>query len=134
MVAESLVGKVVDDTEGIEVGFVAHADARYLSLGGGPEAAFRLGRRFVGLIADRVTLKAPIHELFANLNVIDRDGEFVGVLRDTIDMEDVFDSIIIEDEEGRLLTALTEEIRLIDEFIELSATGEELEQHEAAGG
>ena len=134
VVPQSLVGKVVVDPEGIEIGFVAHADPRYLTIGGGPGATIRLGQRFVGSVADRVTLKAPIYELFENLNVIDREGEFVGVVRDTIDAEDVFDSIVVEDEDGRLLTVLTEDIRSIDEFVEISASAEELEAHEAAGG
>jgi len=130
----SLLGKVVADPEGVELGFVAHADDRFLEVGEGPGATIWLARRFVGSVADRVTLKAPVYELFGNLNVVDRDGEFVGVVRDTIDMEDVFDSIVVEDEEGRLLTVLLEDIRLIDEFVELSASGEQLAQQGRSGG
>ena len=134
MVSQSLVGKIVVDPEGVELGFVARADDEFLMVGGGPGATMRLGRRFVASIADRVTLRAPIYELFANLNVIDRDGEFMGVVRDTIDAEDVFDSIVVEDEEGRLVTVLLEDIRSIDEFVELSASAEDLEEPEGASG
>jgi len=130
----SPLGKVVADAEGVELGFVAAADDRFLEVGEGPGATIRLGRRYVGSIADRVTLKAPVYEMFANLNVVDRDGEFVGVVRDTIDMEDVFDSIVVEDEEGRLLTVLLEDIRVIDEFVELSTTSEHLAQQALSGG
>ena len=130
----SPLGKVVADAEGVELGFVARADDQFLEVGEGPGATIRLGRRYVDSIGDRVMLKAPVYELFANLNVVDRDGEFVGVVRDTIDMEDVFDSIVVEDEDGRLLTVLLEDIRLIDEFIELSTTNEHLAQQALSGG
>jgi len=130
----SPLGKVVADPDGVELGFVAHADDQFLEVGEGPNATIILGRRYVGSVAERVLLKAPVYELFANLNVVDRDGEFVGVVRDTIDMEDVFDSIVVEDEEGRLLTVLLEDIRLIDDFVELSTSGEQLAQQARSGG
>ncbi len=132
-VPSSLVGKVVVDPEGVEMGFVAHADDRFLTVGEGG-SSLRLGRRFVGTIADRVLLRSPMYELFGALNVIDRDGEFVGVVRDTIDAEDVLDSIVVEDEEGELLTVPLEDIRSIDEFVELSTLADDVREREATGG
>ncbi len=134
MASQSFVGKVVVDPEGVELGYVGAADDAFLDVGEGPGATMRLSRRYVGAVAERVTLKAPVYELFANLNVIDRDGEFVGVVRDTIDMEDVFDAIVVEDEEGRLMNVLLEDIRTIDEFVELSVSAEDLERQAASGG
>lgn len=130
----SIVGKVVVDPESVELGFVAHADDRFLTVGEGPGATLRLGRRFVGSVAERVVLRAPLYELFGGLNVIDREGEFVGVVRDTIDAEDVFDSLVVEDEDGQLLTVLLEDIRSIDEFVELNAQAEDVREREGPSG
>jgi len=117
----------VVDPDGIELGYVSAEEENFLVIGDGSSGILRLGRRFLGSVADKVTLKGPLVEVLAGLNVVDNEGEFVGVVRDTVEAEDVLDSLIIEDEQGELLTVLLEDVRSIDEWVELSASGDELE-------
>ena len=86
-----------------------------------------LGRRFVKQIVDRVVLSGPATELFTGLNVIDSAGEYVGVVRDTVESGDILDSLIIEDEEGAMLVTVMEDILMIDEWIELKISGDDLQ-------
>lgn len=122
----SLVGMTVVDTEGVEVGYVSGEEPNVLVLGEGSSGRMRLGRRFVSGVVDRVTLKGPSAEIFAGLNVIDSDGEFVGIVRDTNEADDVLDSFIVEDEEGTMVNVLLEDVRSIDEWVELSVSGDSL--------
>ncbi len=122
----SLVGMSVVDADGVEVGYVSGEEPNALVLGEGSSGRMRLGRRFVRGIVDRVTLAGPASEIFAGLNVIDSDGEFVGIVRDTLEAEDVLDSFIIEDEQGEMVSALLEDVRSIDEWVELSVSGDSL--------
>jgi len=121
-----LVGKAVVDTEGVEIGFVMTEDEKFLTVGEGPIGSIRLGKRFVDRVADRVLLKGTLVEMFTGLNVIDAGGEFVGIVRDTIETEDSWDSILVEDEEGEMVVVVLEDIKTIDEFVELDVTGDEL--------
>jgi len=121
-----LVGKAVVDTEGIELGYVMSEDDRFLTVGEGPIGSMRVGKRFVDRVADRVLLKGTLVEMFTGLNVIDASGEFVGIVRDTIETEDTWDSILVEDEEGEMVVVVLEDIKSIDEFVELDVTGDEL--------
>ncbi|TLZ53679.1 MAG: hypothetical protein E6K17_09305 [Methanobacteriota archaeon] len=121
-----LVGKAVVDTEGVEIGFVMTEDEKFLTVGEGPIGSIRLGKRFVDRVADRVLLKGTLVEMFTGLNVIDAGGEFVGIVRDTIETEDTWDSILVEDEEGEMVVVVLEDIKTIDEFVELDVTGDEL--------
>jgi sporulation protein YlmC with PRC-barrel domain len=122
----TLVGRSVVDSEGVELGYVASEEDRFLVLGEGPTGKLRLGRRFVDRIADRVTLRAPSVEMFTGLNVVDVQGDFVGIVRDTVESEDVLDSFIVEDEQGEMVTVLLEDVRSIDEWLELGVTSEAL--------
>src|SRR2546422_368209 len=122
----SLVGMAVVDGEGVEVGYVSGEEANILVLGEGSGGRMRLGRRFVSGIVDRVTLRGPVAEIFAGLNVIDSDGEFVGIVRDTNEADDVLDSFIVEDESGEMVNVLLEDVRSIDEWVELSVAGDSL--------
>lgn len=124
-------GKAVVDPEGIELGYVMSEDEKYLTVGEGPVGSLRLGKRFVERIADRVLLKAPVAQLFSGLNVIDAAGEFVGIVRDTIETEDTLDSMVVEDEEAEMVVVVLEDIKSIDEFVELDVTSEEL--YESSG-
>lgn len=121
-----LVGKAVVDPEGVELGYVMTEDEKFLTVGEGPIGSLRLGKRFVERVADRVILKAPLVEMFTGLNVIDSAGEFVGIVRDTVETEDTLDSIVVEDEEGEMVVVVLEDIKAIDEFVELDVTGDEL--------
>ncbi|TLZ69104.1 MAG: hypothetical protein E6K09_01670, partial [Methanobacteriota archaeon] len=107
----SLVGMTVVDAEGVEVGYVSGEEPNVLVLGEGSAGRLRLGRRFVSGVVDRVTLKGPSAEIFAGLNVIDSDGEFVGIVRDTNEADDVLDSFIVEDEESTMVNVLLEDVR-----------------------
>lgn len=122
----SLVGMSVVDAEGVEVGYVSGEEPNVLVLGEGSAGRLRLGRRFVSGVVDRVTLRGPAVEIFAGLNVIDADGEFVGIVRDTNEADDVLDSFIVEDEQGTMVNVLLEDVRSIDEWIELSVSGDSL--------
>lgn len=122
----TLVGRAVVDSEGVELGYVVAEEDRFLVIGEGTIGKFRLGRRFIERIADRVLLKAPAVELFTGMNVVDAQGEFVGVVRDTVESEDVLDSFIVEDEQGEMVTVLLEDVRSIDEWLELDVTSEAL--------
>lgn len=124
---QSLVGMAVVDPDGIELGYVSAEEENFLVIGDGSSGILRLGRRFLGSVADRVTLKGPLVEILAGMNVVDNEGEFVGVVRDTVEAEDVLDSLIIEDEQGEMVTVLLEDVRSIDEWVELSVAGDELE-------
>jgi len=116
----------VVDTDGVEVGYVSAEEPNAFVLGEGSSGRMRLGRRFVAQILDRVTLKGPAAEIFAGLNVVDAEGEFVGVVKDTMEAEDVLDSFIVEDEQAEMVTVLLEDVRSIDEWVELSVQGDSL--------
>ncbi len=103
----SLVGMAVVDTDGVEVGYVSAEEPNVLVLGEGSSGRMRLGRRFVAQILDRVTLTGSAAEIFTGLNVVDSDGEFVGVVKDTMEAEDVLDSFIVEDEQAEMVTVST---------------------------
>ena len=123
----SLVGMAVVDTDGIELGYVSSEEENFLVLGEGSEGLVRLGRRYIGSISDKVNLRGALAEIFSGLNVVDNEGEFVGVVRDTGEGEDVMDSLIIEDEQGEMVTVLLEDVRSIDEWIELKVSADTLE-------
>src|SRR2546422_9672548 len=93
----------VVDGEGIEVGYVSGEEANTLVLGEGSGGRMRLGRRFVSGIVDRVTLRGPAAEIFAGLNVIDSDGEFVDIVRDTNEADDGLDSFFVEEQSGGMV-------------------------------
>jgi len=116
----------VVDPEGLEVGYVASEETNALVLGEGSSGRLRLGRRYVRGVADRITLSGPVAQIFTGLNVIDSDGEFVGIVRDTMEAEDVLDAFIVEDEQGEMVNVLLEDVRSIDEWVELSVSGESL--------
>ena len=116
----------VVDTDGVEVGYVSGEEPNALVLGDGSAGRMRLGRRFVRGVVDRVTLSGAASEIFAGLNVIDAEGEFVGIVRDTMEADDILDSFIIEDESGEMVTVLLEDVRSIDEWVELSVAGDSL--------
>jgi hypothetical protein len=124
----SLVGMTVTDPEGIEIGYVSSEETNALVLGEGSSGRLRLGRRYVVGIADRITLSGPVAQMFTGLNVVDSEGEFVGVVRDTLESDDVLDSFIVEDEEGAMLSVLLEDVRSIDEWMELSVSGDSLHE------
>ena len=127
-----LIGKPVVDTNDIELGYVAAEDETFLTVGEGPIGSLRLGKRWVDRVADRVVLKGTLVDMFRGLNVIDSAGEFVGIVRDTIETEDTWDSIVVEDEEGEMVVVVLEDIKAIDEFVELDVTGDEL--YQSGGG
>ncbi|HYM40988.1 MAG TPA: hypothetical protein VEY12_12745 [Thermoplasmata archaeon] len=122
----SLVGMAVVDPDGIELGYVSAEEENFLVIGEGTEGILRLGKRYLGSVADKVLLKGPLVEVLAGLNVVDDEGEFVGVVKDTVEAEDVLDSLIIEDEQGEMLTVLMEDVRSIDEWVELSVSGDSI--------
>ncbi|HWM51322.1 MAG TPA: hypothetical protein VNO76_08260 [Thermoplasmata archaeon] len=124
----SLVGMTVTDPEGIEIGYVSSEEPNALVLGEGSSGRLRLGRRYIVGVADRITLSGPVTQMFTGLNVVDSEGEFVGVVRDTLESDDVLDSFIVEDEEGAMLSVLLEDVRSIDEWMELSVSGDSLHE------
>ncbi|OGS50291.1 MAG: hypothetical protein A3K65_04320 [Euryarchaeota archaeon RBG_16_68_12] len=130
--AGGMVGKAVVDPEGVEIGYVMSEDEKFLTVGEGPVGSLKLGKKFVDRISDRVLLRATLQEMFTGLNVIDSAGEFVGIVRDTIETEDTLDSMVVEDEEGEMVVVVLEDIKSIDEFVELDVTGEEL--YQSSGG
>ncbi len=125
-------GKAVVDPEGIELGYVISEDEKYLTVGEGPVGSLQLGKRYIDRIADKILLRASVAEMFTGLNVIDAAGEFVGVVRDTVETEDTLDSIVVEDEDAEMVVVVLEDIKTIDEFIELDVTGDELYQSSGA--
>jgi len=107
---------------------VVDADSRFLRLAEGPIRNVGLGRRFVKQVTDKVVLGGPASEIFSGLNVIDSSGEFVGIIKDTVESGDVLDSLIVEDEEGGMLVVVMEDISVMDEWVELRVSAEELEE------
>ena len=122
----SLIGLSVVDADGIELGYVSAEQDHLLVLGDGSSGILRLGRRYVDRIEDKVFIRGPVVEIFANLNVVDNEGEFVGVVKDTVEADDILDSLIIEDESGEMVSVLLEDVRSIDEWVELSVSGDAL--------
>jgi hypothetical protein len=118
----------VADPEGIEIGYVSSEEPNSLVLGEGSSGRLRLGRRYIVGVADRITLSGPVAQMFTGLNVVDSEGEFVGVVRDTLESDDLLDSFIVEDEEGAMLSVLLEDVRSIDEWMELSVSGDSLHE------
>lgn len=123
-----LIGKSVVDSEGVELGYVNAEDDRFLRLAKGPSGTLFLGKRLVHNVGDRITLGAPIFELLNNMNVVDSLGEYVGIVRDVVESGGMLDSIVAEDEEGEMVMVLLEDIRTIDQWIELALSQEELYQ------
>lgn len=117
----------VVDPDGIELGYVSAEEENFLVLGEGSAGLLRLGRRYLGAIEDKVNLKGPLVEILAGLNVVDNEGEFVGVVRDTVEGEDTLDSLIVEDEQGEMVTVVMEDVRSIDEWVELKVSGDAVE-------
>src|ERR671937_667707 len=107
--SQSLVGMAVVDPEGVEVGYVSGEEANALVLGEGSSGRMRLGRRWV-----------------KGINVIDSEGEFVGIVQDTMEADDVLDSFIVEDEQGEMVNVLLEDVRSVDEWVELSVLADAL--------
>jgi sporulation protein YlmC with PRC-barrel domain len=131
--AHGLIGKQVVDAEGVELGYVSSEDDRFLTIAEGPVGHLRLGRRYVADAAEKIVLRGPSRDLFEGLNVIDGAGDFVGIVRDTMEAEDVLDSLIVEDEGGMMLNVLLENIRAIDEWVELDIGSDQLYEQQAAG-
>lgn len=123
----SLIGMAVVDPDGIELGYVSAEEDNFLVLGEGSAGLLRLGRRYLGSIGDKISLKGTLAEIFSGLNVVDNQGEFVGVVRDTVEGEDTLDSLIVEDEQGEMVTVIMEDVRAIDEWVDLKVSGEDLE-------
>ena len=130
--AHGLIGKQVVDAEGVELGYVSQEDEQFLTIAEGPVGKLRLGRRFVADAGDRIVLRGPSRDLFSGLNVIDSAGEFVGIVRDTMETEDVLDSLLVEDEGGQMLDVLIEDIKAIDEWVELDIGSDQLYERQAA--
>ena len=124
--AHGWIGRQVVDGTGVELGYVDSEDERFLTIAEGPAGRLRLSRRFVGNATDRVMLVAPARDMFGGLNVIDNTGEFVGIVRDTMEAEEVLDALIIEDEGGEMLSVLLEDIRQIDEWVDLDVSAEDV--------
>lgn len=124
----TVIGLQVVDSDGIELGYVSQEVPEALVLGEGTSGVLRLGRRYVERIEDRVYLKGPLAEIFANLNVVDNEGEYVGVVKDTVEGEESLDALIVEDEQGELVDVAVEDIRSIDEWVELSVSGDDLSE------
>ncbi len=122
----SLIGLPVVDADGIELGYVSAEQDNLLVLGDGSTGLLKLGRRYVDRIEDKVFLRGPAVEIFFGLNVVDNEGEFVGVVKDTVEADDILDSLIIEDESGEMVSVLLEDVRSIDEWVELSVSGDSL--------
>lgn len=122
----ALIGRSVVDSDGVEIGYVASEEPQFLVLGEGSSGRMRLGRRFVERVVDKVLLRGTAAEVFSGLNVIDSEGEFVGIVRDTVEAEDLLDSFIVEDEQGEMVNVLLEDVRSIDEWMELGVTGDSL--------
>jgi sporulation protein YlmC with PRC-barrel domain len=124
--AHGLIGKQVLDVDGIELGYVAAEDEHFLTIAEGPAGKLRLGRRFVASVGDKVLLTGPAREIFTGLNVVDNQGEFFGVVRDTMESEDVLDSFLVEDEGGEVVTVMLEDILAIDEWIDLDVSADDV--------
>lgn len=124
--AHGLIGRQVVDAAGVEIGYVSTEDEKYLTIAEGPVGHLRLARRFVGTVTDRITLLEAARDLFSGLNVVDNTGEFVGIVRDTMEAEAVLDGLLVEDEGGEMLSVLVEDIRQIDEWVDLDLTAEDV--------
>lgn len=124
--AHGWIGRQVVDTEGVEIGYVTAEDERFLTIAEGPVGKLRLGRRFVASATDRVVLRGPSREMFTGLNVVDNLGEFLGVVRDTLETETLLDSFLVEDEAGEMLSVLLEDVQAIDEWVALEVSAEQL--------
>lgn len=124
--AHGLIGRQVVDADGIELGYVSREDVKFLTIAEGPVGHLRLGRRFIASAGDKIVLRGPVRELFNNLNVVDNTGEFLGIVRDTMEVEDVLDSLLMEDEGGEMLAVVLEDIRQIDEWVDLDISGDDL--------
>ncbi|HEV8595588.1 MAG TPA: hypothetical protein VGR51_08680 [Thermoplasmata archaeon] len=132
--AHGAIGKQVVDSEGVELGYVATEDDRYLTIAEGPVGKLRLGRRFVASAVDKIVLRGPAREIFTGLNVVDSGGEFLGVVRDTMEVEDTLDSLLVEDEGGEMLAVLLEDINAIDEWVDLDVSSEDVYAQQEKGG
>lgn len=124
--AHGLIGRQVVDGAGVEIGYVASEDEKFLTIAEGPVGQLRLARRFVAAAADRITLLGAARDLFAGMNVVDNTGEFVGIVRDTMEAEDVLDGLLVEDEGGEMLSVVLEDIRQIDEWVDLDLGSEDV--------
>ncbi|OGS65972.1 MAG: hypothetical protein A3K59_11115 [Euryarchaeota archaeon RBG_19FT_COMBO_69_17] len=122
----SIVGRSVVDSEGTEIGYVSREEPDFLVIGEGATGRLRLGRRFVQRIEDRVVLRGTALEMFTGLNVLDAQGEFVGIVRDTVEADDVLDSFIVEDEKGEMVNVMLEDVRSIGDWLELSVAQDAL--------
>src|SRR3972149_5316074 len=114
--AHGLIGRQVVDGTGVEVGYVSAEDEKFLTIAEGPVGHLRLARRFVATATDRGTLLGPARDLFSGLNVVDSTGGVVGVLA----------GLLVEDEGGEMLSVVLEDIRQIDEWVDLDLPAEDV--------
>lgn len=129
--AHGLIGRQVVDAEGVELGYVSTEDDRFLTIAEGPVGHLRLGRRFVASATDKVVLRGPARDLFTGLNVVDSLGEFLGIVRDTMEVEETLDSLLVEDEGGDMLAVLLEDIKAIDEWVDLDLSSDDVYEKQA---
>jgi len=132
--AHGWIGKQVVDAEGIEMGYVSAEDDRFLTIGEGASGRLQLARAFIASVGDKVVLKGPAREIFAGLNVVDNQGEFFGVVRDTMEAEDVLDSFLVEDEGGEVVTIMLEDVRAIGEWVDLEVSADDVYGKQESGG
>jgi len=115
----ALVGKPVVDPMGIEIGYVQGVDDRFLHL---HEGGLILGRRFVDRVIDKVVVRGRWQDLLSGMNVVDNAGEFVGIVKDTVDEDYALRSLVLEDEEGEQITVPRDSLHAIDDWIELQVS------------
>lgn len=132
--AHGWIGKQLIDADGIEIGYVSAEDDKFLTIAEGPVGQLRLGRRFVTPSGERLVLNGPAREVFVGLNVVDNQGEFFGVVRDTMEAEDVLDSLVVEDEGGEMVTVLLEDVKAIDEWVDLDVSSDDVYGKQESGG
>jgi len=110
------VGKAVVDPNGVELGYVQEADEQYLKMS---VAGLQLGRQFVERVLDKVFVRGRWSEILSGMNIVDNTGEFVGVVKETVEDGYNLKSLVLEDEEGEKVTIALESVRAIDNWIEL---------------
>jgi len=79
-----------------------------------------LNKTYIGKEEDEeVILKDKIHNLLAEMEVLDSDGERIGIVKETISAGDVLDMLIIETDDKSLFFITLEEIHKIAEKMTL---------------
>ncbi|MEW5760494.1 MAG: hypothetical protein AB1779_06995 [Candidatus Thermoplasmatota archaeon] len=117
---KSYIGKAVVDSNGLDIGYVCDVDSDFLKIAQGPFGEWLLLKKtFIGETGEKLILMDSLDNLLLSLPVFDSEGKEVGLIREVVASADVFDSIIVEQNNGNYVFIYLEDICKINGIVTL---------------